>query len=165
MNQLSPEDLAHVVSAQECLKAGNHAGASEALSKITAETRRHPDALEIAWEIHANAQEWEMALAISRSLCELAPESQFGWMYQACSLSELKQQAEAYEVLVIAAGKFPEVPTIPYNLACCACKLGRLKDASSWVAKAIEVGGRAEIKLMALDDPDLAPLVDEICAM
>jgi hypothetical protein len=44
-----------------------------------------------------------------------------------------------------------------YNLACYACQLGNLKGAKAWLGKAIDLAGKKDIRLMALDDPDLEP--------
>lgn len=165
MAALSPPDAPHVQSAQEFLKAGNHAGAQEALGLISPEHLQHPDVLEIRWELAANAGNWEEALLIAQTLCEHVPENEFAWMWRACSLNELARTQEAFDTLVIAFGKFPKTPTIAYNLACCACRMKRFEEGWRWLTKAIEIGGRAEVKLMALDDSDLAPLLDRICAL
>ena len=68
---------------------------------------------------------------------------------------------EAYETLSTAAGRFPADGIILYDLACICCALGRLNEARAWLGKAIEAGGK-EIKLLALDDPDLEPLRQRI---
>lgn len=49
---------------------------------------------------------------------------------------------------------------MPYNLACYACVLGRVEDARRLLERAIELSGKHgdEVKLQALDDPDLARL-------
>ena len=64
----------------------------------------------------------------------------------------------AYDELVIAAERFPTDPIVRFNLACYCCQLGRLEAAKDWLHKAYEVGNARQIKLMALDDPDLQPL-------
>jgi hypothetical protein len=45
-----------------------------------------------------------------------------------------------------------------YNLACYECQLGRLEQAKGWLEKAFALGDAREMKLAALDDPDLEPL-------
>jgi hypothetical protein len=55
--------------------------------------------------------------------------------------------------------KFPGEHLVRYNLACYAAQLGRLADAQAWLARAFEIADDlAQMKLMALDDPDLEPL-------
>ncbi|MBI4657417.1 MAG: tetratricopeptide repeat protein [Verrucomicrobia bacterium] len=165
MTALSAAAGAQVAAAQEFLKAGNHAGARQIVEQLAAEDLQHADVLEIRWELAAQDGNWELALELAKALGRLAPENEFAWMWQACSLNELNRTEEALDTLVLAFEKFPQSPTIPYNLACCSCRLKRLEDGWRWLTKAIEIGGRAEIKLMALDDPDLLPLLDQVCAL
>ena len=58
--------------------------------------------------------------------------------------------------------KFPGEPTIAYNLACYACKMGGLDEARQWLERAVKIAGKANIKVMALNDDDLEPLWGEI---
>jgi hypothetical protein len=51
---------------------------------------------------------------------------------------------------------------IRYNLACYACQLGNLKEARHWLKRAIDLAGTKQVKLMALEDPDLEPLCKQI---
>ena len=74
----------------------------------------------------------------------------------------MKLTQEARNQLAPVAEKFPAVSTIPYNLACYACQLGNPAEARQWLAKAIEIGGVDDIKRMALADPDLKPMWEEI---
>ncbi|MBM3840460.1 MAG: hypothetical protein FJ398_21345 [Verrucomicrobia bacterium] len=162
---LPPHAATHIQAAQEFLKKGDHAGAEQALKQTSPEFLDHPDALEVRWELAAHAGNWDSALALSKALCQLTPESEYAWLGQACSLHELGRKQEAFDTLVAAFQKVPKSPMIAYNLACGACRLKRPADGWQWLTKAIELGGRAEVKLMALDEPDLAPLLDQICAL
>ena len=155
----------HVQAAQEFLKNGNRAGAQQALEQISSEHRDRPEVLEIRWELAAQAQEWAAAFSIASLLCQTDPENEVGWLWQSCSLIELKRVPEAFDALLAAQAKFPKSPAVAYNLACCAAKLKRFEEAFQWIVKATEAGGRAEVKLMALSDPDLDPLLDRICAL
>ena len=165
MAALSSTATLHFQAAHDFLKIGNPSGAQQAIDQIGPEDLEHPDILEIRWELAAQAQQWDLALQLAKTLCQLAPENEFAWLWQACSLHELGRDQEAYDTLVAASERFPKSPAIAYNLACCACRLGRPADAWPWLTKAIGNGGRAEVKLMALSDPDLAPLLDQICAL
>lgn len=164
MKFMEPSDLSALQAAQEFMKNGELDPAEDQLNRISAEAHDHPEVLEIRWEILAQRQQWPQALEISQKLCQAAPENQYGWMYQSTSLAELNRVREAYELLGTVVERFPKEPSIPYNLACCACKLKRLQEAGDWIVRAAAIGGRAEIKLMALQDPDLAPILDRICA-
>jgi hypothetical protein len=76
----------------------------------------------------------------------------------------LKRTKEALAVLLPMADKFPDQYIIPYNLACYCCQLGELKESLQWLGKAIDLAGKKEIRLMALEDPDLEPLRKQIKA-
>ena len=165
MTALSPQTALQLQTAQELLKSGNMGGAQDAVARIDAEFQEHPEVLGIRWELAAQAQEWEVALTLAGRLCQAAPENEIGWLWQACSQIELNRVPEALEALLAAHTKFPQSPAIAYNLACCTAKLKRYDDAFQWILKASETGGRAEVKLMALNDPDLDPLLDRICAL
>jgi hypothetical protein len=39
-----------------------------------------------------------------------------------------------------------------------ACQLGEIEEARAFLARAVELGDPGKVKLMALEDPDLAPL-------
>jgi hypothetical protein len=60
-------------------------------------------------------------------------------------------------LLLPALDRFPKEPTIPYNLACYACVLGRVEEARRLLERAITISGvhGDQVKLQALDDPDL----------
>ena len=165
MTDLSPKDALHVQAAQDFLKASNPAGAQAEIDQLIPPCLDRPEVLEIRWELAAQAGNWDLALQLATSLTQLALENEFAWLWLSCSLNELGRSQEAYDALVAAFQRLPKSPMIAYNLACCSCRLKRLSDAWTWVTKAIEVGGRANVKLMALDDPDLAPLLDRICAL
>ena len=72
----------------------------------------------------------------------------------------MKRTAEAEALLLPALEHFPTESTIPYNLACYACVLGRVEEARRLLERAIEVSGDGgdKVKLAALDDPDLQRL-------
>jgi predicted Zn-dependent protease len=109
---------------------------------------------------------WEACINIARALTKLAPALPHGWIHLACSLHELKRTKEAKEVLLPVVDKFPRESTMRYNLACYECQLGNLEEAGLLLERAFESGGAKQMKLMALDDPDLEPLwnkIGELC--
>ena len=99
---------------------------------------------------------------MARRLIEVAPDIPAGWINQSYSLHEMKLTHEARNQLAPVVEKFPNVSTIPYNLACYTCQLGKLAEARQWLDKAIKIGGAEGIKAMALSDPDLRPMWEEI---
>jgi tetratricopeptide (TPR) repeat protein len=155
---LSPKDNRHLLAAQGWLELGNLGEANTELENISPEMQSHPDVLGLRWGICALAQDWSGCVDIGKALTQLAPERPVSWIHLAYALHELKRTQEAFDVLAPMVQKFPTVETIPYNLACYTCQLGRLAEARDWLAQAIDLGNEKEIKLRALEDPDLAPL-------
>ena len=72
---------------------------------------------------------------------------------------------KAWGVLLRAAQKFQNEPIIMFNLACYSCQLKNLDEARGWLKGAMKLGGKAEMKFMALADEDLKPLWNEIREM
>ena len=152
----------HVQAARGWLELGNHLEANAELEKITARRRAHPDVLEVRWEIYAKVKDWEACLEIAGAVIKTAPERASGWIHRSFALHELKRTQEAWDNLFPVAERFPKVPTIPYNLACYAAQLGKLWESQQWLKQAFKIGDSKELKLLALDDPDLKPLWDKI---
>lgn len=151
----------HLTAASGWLDLGDHLSANEELEKITPELRAHPAVLDLRWQIYAKGKEWEGAIEIGRILAVLTPDNPVGSIYHAYALHAMKRTQEAWDTLFSVAAKFPDIPLIPFNLACYAAQLGQLPEALDLLKKAFELGG-TKYKLMAFDDQDLKPLWDKI---
>jgi tetratricopeptide (TPR) repeat protein len=165
MIELEPPDNHHLRAAIGWLELGNSAEARGELDRIAPGHRNHPDVLEASWRIGAQEKDWTSALEIARRLVGADPANPAGWIHQSYSLHELKRTREAYDLLLPAIDQFPELSTIPYNLACYLCQLGDLDQARRWLARAVELRGKEDIKSVALADPDLKPMWEEIQLM
>ncbi len=155
---LSTTDAMHLLAAEGWLELGDGQSAHDELDEIDPKFRTHPDVLEIRWQIYAEDRNWIACVDIGKALTQQAPERAVAWIHHAFALHELKRTLEAFDVLLPIATRFPNEPTIPYNLACYTCQLGRRAEAKEWLAQACRLGDAKEIKLQAMDDPDLAPL-------
>lgn len=155
---IEPPDSHHLSAAVGWLELGNPAEAILDLHRLSPATRLHPDALEIDWQIHAKAMDWETCVAVARQLIQIAPKKSFGWIHLSFALHELKRTQEACENLMNVLERFPDEWLMRYNLACYACQLGNIEEANRWLAGAALKGDAKQIKRMAKDDPDLAPL-------
>ncbi len=124
--------------------------------------RAHPFVLRVRYGIYAMAQKWEMAAEIARGISEILPDNSWGYIQWAYSLHELKRTREARCVLLPVADKCPDDYLIRYNLACYCCQLGERKESLQSLDKAIDLAGKKHIRLMALEDPDLEPLWNDI---
>jgi Flp pilus assembly protein TadD len=161
---LEPPESHHLRAALGWLELGNPREAIAELTRLNPAARGHPEAIEARWRICAAERRWEEALAVAGELVAAAPDEPTGWVDQSYALHELKRTAEARAVLLPKAALFPKVSVIPYNLACYACQLGELAEARGWLQRALKLRNKAELQRLALNDPDLRPLWDEIRA-
>jgi tetratricopeptide (TPR) repeat protein len=158
---LDATDGHHLRAAAGWLELGNHIEANAELENITPALRSHPDVLEIRWQIYAKESKWDACREIAAALLKQRPDLAAAWLHLSYSARRATGGGiqAAFDVLSPAAEKFPNVPTIPYNLACYTCQLGQLKEAWNWLEKAFDVAPNpGPLKSMALDDPDLEPL-------
>jgi hypothetical protein len=158
LDSLSPPDSHYVNAAWGWLELENITEAFLELDRVTIPAQMHPDVLTLRWEVFARKKQWADALDVAHGLVQIAPDRADSWIKQSFALHELKRTQEAWDALISVSEHFPEVSTIPYNLACYACQLAQIPVALSWLKRAMKVGGQSEIRKMALQDADLKPL-------
>jgi Flp pilus assembly protein TadD len=159
---LPAPEIHYLRAAEGWLMLGDPQEARLEMQGIGESFARQPDVLEMHWRVSAALKQWIAALEIAQRLVELAPDRSLAWIHQSYTLHELQQTDEAWTLLLPVAERFPEEPTIAYNLACYACQLGMLQDSRHWLRKAARMASRDEILSSALSDPDLAPLRHEL---
>lgn len=152
---LQPPDSFHLSAAVGWLELGDYDSANEELARITIED--HPDVLQLRWEIHRNAKNWEASLEVARRLLKIAPDRETSWVFMAQSYYYMQRYQEAFDTLAPALSKFPNSAMLQYDLACYHCLLGRLDEAQAHLSRAIELGGHL-YRERAQEDPDLATL-------
>jgi predicted Zn-dependent protease len=150
-------DLLYLEAAKGWIILGNLKEAVRDLDRIAAKWQRHADVLEVRFAIYSKAKKWIICMEVAAAMLDLAPERPSAWINTAQTLHQLKQTQDAWNALYSIRERFPKAPSIPYNLACYACKLGRMEDSRKWLRKAFVLGG-AEFRKMALSDVDLEPL-------
>jgi tetratricopeptide (TPR) repeat protein len=158
---LNPPDSHHLAAAIGWLELGNHSEAGEEISRISPEYREDPDVLEARWQVCAAGKSWDAALAAAQRLIEVAPDRVAAWLHLGYALRRSSKGSVqlAAEALRPAYDKFPDVPLVPYNLACYAAQLGQLEAATDWLKSAIKRSEQPDrIKKMALADEDLHAL-------
>jgi thioredoxin-like negative regulator of GroEL len=155
MSGLSRTDKTHLEAAEGWLGLGNHLEANEELENITAALRAHPDVLAVRCKMYVEARKWEMVVEIGRTLGELQPEKAFGVLHQAHALRQLNEIKEARDVLLSVAEKFRDEWRVAYQLASYCSLLGDREAGTDWLEKAIDAAGKLDIRLKALEDPDL----------
>lgn len=167
MRKIEPPDAHYLNAAIGWLELGNPAEARAELDRISAANQSHPDVLEVRWMICAEAKDWQAALAAARQIVACAPDRPSGWLHQAYALRRVPGGGveQAWEALKPAFDRFPNEPIIAFNLSCYACQMQRLPEAREWFRRALAIGDKARLKAMALADPDLQPLWEEIRAL
>jgi hypothetical protein len=164
MQEIEPPDSHYVSAAIGWLELGVPVEAELELSRVSPELQKHPDVLEVRWILLAQDRRWSASLEVARALVQTDPERSSGWLHHAYSLRRASSDGlkEAWNALLPAYQKFPKEPTIPYNLSCYACQMRQLDEARTWLRRALKIGDKARIKQMALDDPDLQPIWEDI---
>jgi predicted Zn-dependent protease len=152
----------HLNAAEGWLGLGNFNEARAELKRISAAFRDHPDVLEVRFLMNAVLRRWDPALNIARTLTRVAPERLTGWVATANALHGLNQTHRALKTLVSVSDRFPDNSTVPYNLACYSARLGKVGEACDWLKRALRIDGSRELKLMALRDPDLSPIWENV---
>lgn len=167
MKLLGPPDCFYVSAAIGWLELGNAVEAEAELSQLSEGARELPDVLEVQWQVCAERERWVEGLEVARSLLEVAPERCSGWLHQAYALRRVPEGSvrKAWQALLPAFERFPKESTIPYNLSCYACQMKQFDSALMWLKRAYRVGGKEEVKRLALADSDLQPLWDNIRKM
>lgn len=148
----------HLNAAQGWLGLGDYQSALDELEFIDPGLRSHPDVLAVRCDIYLAAMKWPAVVAVASALVQLIPNRPSGWVRRSFALHGLKQTQQAFDLLLPAIEKFPEVPAIPYNLACYCAQLGKLEEARHWLHQSYEIGDATILKVAARHDPDLAPL-------
>ena len=167
MKPLDTPDIHHVRAAEGWLELGDDAEALRELENISPTEKDHPVVLELRFQILAKRSEWDACRDIAGMITQQLPDFAGGWLHLAYATRRATGGSDqaAFDVLEPAAEKFSDEPTIPYNLACYVCQLGKLSEAREWLKRAFAIGDKKQIKLMALHDADLKPLWEEIPKM
>lgn len=164
MRRLEPPDVHHFQAAQGWLGLGARADAWAELDAISPPNQLHPAVLELRWTMHVEAREWDAALKVAGDMLAHAPGRADSWLHHAYALRRASHGglAQARAALEPAAKKFPKESVIPYNLSCYACQLQQLDEARAWFQQALQAGKKSVLRRMALADPDLEALWEEI---
>ncbi len=162
MSPLDYPDRHHLNAAAGWLELGALAEAQRELARISGSNLFQAEVLDFRWHLLTAQHAWAEALEVARLHVRTEPKSAEAWIHQSFTLHELKRTDEAYAELHRVAERFSDVGTIPYNLACYTCRLGRLEEARTWLKRACKLQGKKATISMAAEDPDLASMRDEL---
>ncbi len=166
--QLEPLDVHLVRAAEGWLELNLPAEAEAELAQLSPSAQSHPFVLQALWQLHAHQHQWALAHTVAELLVQTCPSDVNGWVHRAYAARRKEGGGlqTAWDALRPAVELFPDETIIPYNLACYACQLGELDAARHWLSRALEIAGKTQareaLRQMALADPDLAPLRQEI---
>jgi len=144
------------------LMLGNPAEAVAEFDKVAEANRGHPNVLALQWRISEAVGNREDAWHAAFKLCELLPDCAAGWICQANSLRQIRGVQAAADLLLSVAQRFGAEPVVAYNLACYLAQLGEWEKSWSWLRDAFAADRESQLKVLALLDPDLKPLWDQI---
>jgi predicted Zn-dependent protease len=161
MTALKYPDLLYLEAAKGWVILGDLREANRELDQITREFQKHADVLEVRFAIYAKARKWIVCMELAAAMLDLAPDRPTAWINSAQTLHELEQTQDAWDALYAVRDRFPKSAAIPYNLACYACRLGRVEDSQEWLRKAFALGGES-FRKMALAESDLQPVWERI---
>ena len=154
----------HLEFATGYLDLGMVTAAAEELEAIVGSDRLSDEVMGVRANLHLEAKQWDLLLAVARELTRRCPANEQGWVHAAYALRELGRIAEAKAVLLEAAPLHGRrCAVLHYNLACYYCLLGECTEAKRELSLACQMN--AEWRRAALDDDDLKAMWTEIAAM
>ena len=142
------------------LELGMAADASAELDAIDPSRRSDWEVLALRVAVCQETKDWVPMLLLSERLVAMQPD-QAQWPLSLAYATRRCQSLEAArKILLGAMERFPGESTIRYNLACYEAQLGNLDLARDHLTRAIRMHDAH--RAMALADPDLAPLHEEL---
>jgi tetratricopeptide (TPR) repeat protein len=164
LTEFSQQTLQQIRFAEGWLGLGNAEEAGKAIADLNSVEANQPDVLALRWSIHAAVEQWEEAHRVALIQLKVNSDDVRGWINQSYALRRMPDGGirMAMEALLPALQKFPREVLIPYNLACYQCQLGDLEESRKYLRLAFKIGGRRQLLALALDDPDLKPIRDDL---
>lgn len=133
--------------------------ANEELEKIPPELKTSVEVLRLRAEIYCDEAAWELLREVSAFLVNKWPGDSQHWIWLAYATRRCLSIPEAERVLQEALQSHASEPMIHYNLACYAAQTGDLESARVRLTHAISLN--PTFRKMALDDPDLEPVLTD----
>ncbi len=163
--KLEPPASHHLSSAQGWLELGNAAEAEAELRLISQEFQDHPEIMEMRWQVLAQLKRWPECLGLAVELLKIAEGKSASWIHRAYAMHEMGDTLGAMNALIPALARFPDSWLVRYNLACYYCRLNKREEALSILEQAIRLGDVGNVKSMALNDPDLLEIREQIAGI
>jgi predicted Zn-dependent protease len=158
VKDLEPPDIHHFSAAEGWLGLSSPRDAQTELDKISKTQKANLLVMELQWQVHAKAKNWEKAVETASAITKKHSKTPLGWIHLAYALHESKRTQEAYDSLVPILDQFPKEWLMRYNMACYAVQLGNLDEGKTWLERARKIGDKDEIETLFASDTDLEPL-------
>jgi len=142
------------------LQLGMIEEAEAELAAVDPEHAEHPGVLGLKISIAQEKEDWEEMAKYSWRLLKKAKHNPTPWISMAFAMRRMESIEAAQSLLGRAEEKFPDEPTIIYNLGCYAALLGNRKEALTRVRKAIQMS--QELAELAKTDEDLESVREEL---
>jgi Flp pilus assembly protein TadD len=130
------------------------------LNAIGEEYQNRPEVLQLRLHHLMRRRQWTRALAISRKLCQVAPEASAGFLHAGFCLHQIGRTLEAKRLLLKGPTALLKEPIYYYNMGCYEVLLGNLEDAQVHLHISFKMD--ASFRELAKKDPDLKPLHDTL---
>ena len=151
----APDEL-HLRAAVAYIELGMFDEAQAEMEQIDPSSRLLPELLATRIPLYRVLEKWDLIAIVARKLTEWNPEEPGNFVDWADAIWRTESIHAAHAILTRAASLHPTDPTIQFNLACYEAQLGSLDRAKTHLKRATEID--AKFRLMALKEPDLAPL-------
>lgn len=162
MKKIEPADLHRLNAAEGWLELGNILEADAELDKLTPQLRARPLVLHLRWRVCAQAKKWDECVEIASTLTRMMPNDEQSLVNLGNSLYFSGRTQEAFDQVSAVMHRFPRNAILRYNLGCYACQLGMLDVARILLGEAFALDEKNELRRMALEDPDLKPLWEDL---
>ncbi|MEO6992623.1 MAG: tetratricopeptide repeat protein [Lacunisphaera sp.] len=150
----------HFERAQGWLLLDKFAEALAALDAIPPVFQNRTEVLMVRAHTHQSARQWPQAETIFRQLLTVDNTEPHYWIGLAYAVRRSQSIEDAEPILADAQRRFPDMALIPYNRACYAAQLERLKEAERLLCEAIRLD--PTLHELAQTDPDLAAFWDRL---
>lgn len=154
----NPDDQLNV--AQGYFELGMFLDADAQIEEIDPNLRHTPQVLNLRAQIYCALEKWDLMLVVARRLVVYDPQNIQWIVWRAFATRRAESLEAANEWLREATERHPEAALLHYNLACYACQLGQLDVAKARLCIAFKLDKK--LRVLALDDADLAPLWKEV---
>lgn len=153
---LPADDQRRLRSATGYIELGMYVEADAELEEIDPFLRALPEVLVSRLRIYHGLEKWELMAVVAAKLVEWNPSEPGFFVDLAYATRRCETLHAAHAVLTRAAALHPRQGTIQFNLACYEAQLGALAKARAHLSQAFEHDEK--LRLLALEDADLAPL-------